>query len=308
MNTVTTTRLNPLGRCMYCDTTDGPLTDEHILARGLNGDLLLPESSCRTCQTMIGREIETPVLKNRWLSQCRLVLGFRSYKPNRQPTEIKMTFVAADGTRFGKKVPKSQAVAAITLPHLIAPRALTKPSALIESDGIEIHGTYDTVVHNREATQQSGTQQQITALCQLYGAWGIDLSSRVSPTDLCRFLAKTAYGYHVATRGLVPRDESPALAVLKGEQLDLSNWVGGEEVAPASTTRGLHTLGIEDRTDGDGAPCTVVTIRLFNANGVHLRYVVVTHAPGWKDRLIPDPNPVRRSGGAVVLTDRWGQP
>lgn len=288
---------------MYCLGTAETkvLTDEHILARGLNGDLLLPKSTCSDCQKWIGREIETPILKHRWLAHSRLVLGLRSYKPNRQPSDIKLTFVSANGQKFDKKIPKHEAVAAITLPLLIPPRALAVAGALIESNGIEVRGTYDNIVHNKEATKVASTDEQIRALCKRVGAQQIDLQTRVSPPDLCRFLCKTAYGFHVATRGLFPRSESPALAIMCGQQLDYSNWIGSEEFFPAKSVRSMHDLILEDIRDGDGHPCTVVKVHLFNNYGVRMRYVVVTRAEGWKQRLKPDPNPVYRSGEVILM-------
>jgi len=102
-----------LNQCMYCGNVDLPLTDEHILPRGLNGRLILRKSCCATCQQMIGA-VETSVLKSGWLSDPRLVMGLRSYKPKKQSTNVKMTFVGLDGMHFDKKVPKEDAVALMT--------------------------------------------------------------------------------------------------------------------------------------------------------------------------------------------------
>lgn len=304
MNSVETTRLPDLNFCMYCGKCppEVTLTNEHVLARGLNGDLLLPQSTCGNCQLFIGRDIETPILKNRWLTHSRLVLGFRSQsKPKNQIQDIKVEFVSHDGTYFTKKVPKKEAIAAITLPFLIQPRSLTLEGELIEKDGMEIYGTYDHIVHNHETTNVANSDQQTKILCEKYRARAVRLSIKVSPTDLCRFLAKTAYGYHVAMRGGFPRVESPALAVMKGTQLDLSNWVGAEEVEHGPGQPKLHDMEIEDRFDGNGQVSTVVTIRLFSSYGHRLRYVVVTRSPGWKTRLIPDPNPARAAGEIHLL-------
>jgi hypothetical protein len=39
----------PVGYCIYCSQTEG-LTDEHIIAYGLNGKWVLPKASCVFCR------------------------------------------------------------------------------------------------------------------------------------------------------------------------------------------------------------------------------------------------------------------
>src|SRR3712207_8495388 len=51
----------PVGRCIYCDAeryapdSARGLAEEHIIPYGLNGDLVLPEASCRRCERITGR-------------------------------------------------------------------------------------------------------------------------------------------------------------------------------------------------------------------------------------------------------------
>ena len=61
----------PLGNAIYCGTDTLPegfqrFTDEHIIAFGLGGNLILHEPSCRRCQRKINKQIETPILRNEW--------------------------------------------------------------------------------------------------------------------------------------------------------------------------------------------------------------------------------------------------
>lgn len=285
---VTTTVLKPLNSCMYCGIKgEGlDLTDEHVMARGLNGVLLFPKSSCRICQKMIGREIEEPIQRNRWLADPRLVLGLRSYKPNRQSLDIKMTFVGSNGQKFQKKVPKQEAVAAICLPILIAPRLLAEVGALESRNGIEVRGTCDVLVHHKELGAAFDSQAQMRNLCRRYNAQGVDISVQVRPPDLCRFLCKTAFAYHVAMRGSFPREESPALAIMRNERSDYSNWIGSEDCQPNINSSDMHELTIEDAADANGVPCTIVKVQMFTIFGADMRYCVVTRAAGWEANII----------------------
>lgn len=290
---------------MYCGMSgsDTTLTDEHVMARGLNGALLLPKSSCKDpCQTMIGREIETPILKKGWLAHSRLVMGLRSYKPNRQPREIKMSFVGTNGERFKKDVPKRDAVAVICLPLLVPARFMNESLPITASDGIEVRGTCDVMVHGGTLTNTSDPQAKISALCRSLGASQVDLNVQIKPGELSRFLCKTAHGFHVSQRGLFPLEESPALAIMKAERTDYSNWIGSEDFSPSGDTSEMHDLSIDDVVTEAGIPCTVVKIRMFGAFGVDMRYVVVTRAKGWQQNVIADKNPVSRSGEVHLVT------
>jgi hypothetical protein len=39
----------PVGRCIYCGTTERPLGKEHIIQESLGGRLILPKASCESC-------------------------------------------------------------------------------------------------------------------------------------------------------------------------------------------------------------------------------------------------------------------
>lgn len=72
--------LPTVGRCIYCGTTEGKLSREHVHPEGLGGFLELPEASCWSCQKIINREIETPLLDKHWAdvrAMSRLDRGHR---------------------------------------------------------------------------------------------------------------------------------------------------------------------------------------------------------------------------------------
>src|SRR5258708_37034090 len=61
----------PVGSCIYCGATQptpgfSRFGDEHIVPFAFGGKLLLPEASCRTCERIINKQIETPVLRQEW--------------------------------------------------------------------------------------------------------------------------------------------------------------------------------------------------------------------------------------------------
>ena len=57
--------------CIYCGETKllagvSKFGDEHIIPLALGGNLILSEASCKICERIINREIETPVLSQEW--------------------------------------------------------------------------------------------------------------------------------------------------------------------------------------------------------------------------------------------------
>lgn len=305
---VDTIRHEPLGKCLYCGEDKLSLTDEHVMPRGLNGELLFPKSSCKKCQDMIS-DIETPILKSGWLSDPRLVMGLRSYKPKKQATHVKMTFFDARDRKFTEYVPKEKAVALISMPGLIAPRYLTNELPLKATDGMELDSTNDAFVYRGAVEEAAAAHSEklteaIRSLCKIYGAAKIDLSARITPQPLIQFLCKIAHGFHVWERGLFPLEESPAIALLKSERTDYSNWVGSKSVSSGQEQNAaMHEMSIEDVTTKSGLRCVVVNIALFNSLGPKFAYQVITRAPGWREQIVEAPNEPRRTGEIHLTTD-----
>lgn len=104
----------------------------------------------------------------------------------------------------------------------------------------------------------------------------------IEVSAFARVLAKIAYGYYVAQRGLFPRAESPALALALGECDNVSNWIGSAPSLPTPTApHGIHALSAMDLQRSDGVTVTVVRVGLFRTSGAR-SYDVVARAPGWQ--------------------------
>lgn len=304
---IITIRKDPLGRCMYCENGVPPFTNEHIMSRGLNGEWLLPESTCDICKKEIDT-FETPVLKSGWLSDPRLVLGLRSYKAKNQPTHIKMTFLRGNGKRFTAFVPKEKAVALISMPILIEARFLTSLNTLKTTDGMEIYGTADAKVC-KGAFDKNGKPNPdtinslIQELCGRYGASGIDLKASIRAPQIMRFLCKIAHGFHIWERGMFPLSESPALELLMARRTDYSNWIGAKNIEPSQGEKhSLHEVFIEDGITKSGAHYTLVNIVLFNPLGPGFAYQVITRAPGWQAHTTKAPVEQRPKGNIHLVT------
>ncbi len=273
-----TTVLPAVGHCIYCGSTEGNLTNEHIIPRGLNGTLLLPKSTCKTHQDLTSA-IESEIqASDGMLYNPRLLLGMRSYKKLKdRPTEVKMTFIRADETTFKKKVPIKLASSVLALPYFIAPVAITGTLPLSRKNSIDVSGS-----------NQSSIGAPLEAFVIKMGARGIKGNVRIPMGAFVRYLCKIAYGFHVVEQGEFDRTESPALALLLEERSDMGNWVGcvQDDLDDAAKKMGndWHRLEMVKLTLSNGTECDAVAISLFNFL-IPCTYLVITRCPGYQDMV-----------------------
>lgn len=264
-----TKRLSTVDHCIYCGISNVPLTDEHIIPRGLNGTVLLPKSTCKTHQDLTSG-IEFALQKKGMFLHPRLLLAMRSYKRKQQPSHIKMEFISANNLSFKKNVPVREAASMLVMPMFLQARSLTEAPPLFDNNTIEI-----------QAFDAASVGADMPSILFKYGAVGIRGRQRIDIGSFLRYLCKIAYGLHVAARGPFPRDQSPALSLLLGQRQDFGNWVGCVHLEEPPR-RGLdwHQIDIADDETKSGAACTVVRISLFNFL-VPCTYIVVTRCPDY---------------------------
>jgi hypothetical protein len=85
----------PLRRCMYCGSKD-QLSTEHIVPRGLGGNILFPRSTCEKCRK-ITHEFETVNMRKNFL-YFRVHTGLHQH-PRERPTHLPVR-IRGSGTRL----------------------------------------------------------------------------------------------------------------------------------------------------------------------------------------------------------------
>jgi len=234
-------RYPSVGRCIYCGSTEG-LTDEHIIPEGLHGPWVLPKSSCETCSVETGR-FEQRVLRGP-LWPPKTELGLKTKRPRERPQGFPLT-VVRNGKRVRENVPVGSNLPSVILPLFGKPGFLT-PSTPLNS--IEITGWY--VGHI------SRTPEQVK---QELGAEGVWIETNYPVIDFARMLAKIAYSYAVAQRGLDHVIAPLVLPGILGKGNDLGQWVGcASDAKPHPDPEALH--GLQMHTKGD---YIAVAIQLF---------------------------------------------
>lgn len=245
----------PVGRCVYCGTTVGRLTKEHVIARGLNGNFVLPEASCDTCSS-ITSDFERVVLRG-FLERGRLAMGFASrHKKRVRPSSLPTTLIGVDGAAWEAEIPISDSVQVIHLPVFILPLRLGGTPKDGSPRGVEIFAVDTMHIGSPLSTMRA------------YAATGVQVQDYVDTWAFARMLGKIAHCFYIGEKGWFPLEESPVLPVVMGKSDLAKEWIGCLEHAPLVKpgSHALHLMDITELPGPDGSICSVVRIRLFSTS------------------------------------------
>jgi hypothetical protein len=204
----------PINTCIYCRATDKPLTDEHTIAYGLSGDLVLPKASCLDCNKITGR-FEQKVLRG-FTQQARVALGLRTRRPNKAPKTFPLGIVK-NGRETIINVPASEHFVVLPLPLFEQTALLTgkvpKPNEDYK-EGIGLTGFVTVWLSDPEEIRKR------------YDADSIFVVHEVDQIAFAKMLAKIAYCHAVAKFGLDAIQEVYVLPAILGKRNDIGRWVG----------------------------------------------------------------------------------
>lgn len=241
-----------VGRCIYCDSTEG-LTDEHIIPEGLKGNLILGDASCAACQK-ITCAIEGQVL-GKMMGHFRAATGMRRKDRRTKTRKVRITTDAGDEwVEFDvSEIPAVLMLPAFGKAGFLAGRSLGEPAPA------RLWGQ----VLNVDKLPKRGEGKQM-ALAGL------------GPDVFAQMLAKIALAYAVYTIGLDSMDLTIRPLIL-GAVHEFGHWVGGDDLdnSPKPATNDtLHTLQLA-AIPHNGKHYTAVLVRLFANFGAPTNYVIL---------------------------------
>lgn len=223
-----TTRVGPVGSCIYCGGSHGRLSEEHVVPLGLGGNAILPEASCQRCSD-ITSAFEGKVLRG-FMLEARTAGKF----PTRHPKKRLATLPLA--------VKRGDEMEAITLPSAESPGFLHLPrldrAAFLAGrppvSGVNVCGT-ETLVFGKSPDE---------VVADL-GAKAIQSAATLDVASFVRMLAKIGYSFAVAAQGSYPLTEVPVLPLILGSVFDGGTWVGSVEYDLAVEAQSpQHALGL----------------------------------------------------------------
>jgi hypothetical protein len=204
---IDTRQTTEIGKCIYCGTTEGKLSEEHIAPYGLSGQLLLLHASCDCCAKV------TSALEQRVLRQmfaARAALRTRTRRPKERSKSQPM-LIERGGEVRTIHAPWQDQWKVIQLPIFPLPAHI---DGRHYTSGIEC-----TSIDQFELTEKG------EEIAKKYGASKV-LARDCSGEIFARFIAKMAYGYAVAEYTLNAFEEVNIVPAILGETNDIGRWVG----------------------------------------------------------------------------------
>lgn len=245
--------LGIVNKCIYCQTTEEPLQDEHVVPYGLNGPWVLRKASCRRC-AVITSTFERAVLKGSLL-EFRSARALKTRRKKQKPQTFLLSL-----NRGGKE--ESVAMTAEELPAVLMLPIYEQPAHLTGKPfkrGINVIGA---------TTIQTGGLA-LQDLIKKYGATGLTFKQVWQGNEFERLLAKIAYGFSVSYVGLDKIAEVFVLPAILGIKDDIGLWLGCTD---DQLKRGKYFHEIQISMEG---PEIRAHIRLFGTFPVPEYQVVV---------------------------------
>lgn len=242
-----------VSQCIYCLTREQPLSREHVIPLGLNGELLLLEASCVRCAAITSR-FERDALRSALIGP-RTGLRMRTRRPRDRPARLSL-LVERGRRRQRILIPVAEYPAFLATPVFAPPAHLSGAPYV---SGIVVRGA--------GRTQVSGLP--VSALQRKYKCDYVGVQIAYEPVAFARLIAKIAYGYAVLVMGLGAITNAHVLPVIRGDATDIGRWVGSAEGEPLGPNTGLHALTL--KVEGGEIH---VFVRLFAQFNVR-EYVVV---------------------------------
>jgi hypothetical protein len=251
-----------IGRCIYCDSTDG-LTREHVIPEGIGGRwspdgqheaLVLGKASCKSCRE-ITRTLEG-VCQGKMMGHFRAKAGL--VRKDRQSNTRRVKYQDATGIETCEDVTLSDLPSALMLPVFYDAGLFS---------GQPIGGPYK-IRHWLKVIDGNAT-----ALRPDQGL----VAAGSAPGDYGRLLAKIGLGYAVAYFGIDGFKPLVRDFILGKNNDQFGHWICGRgDAAEDPPSPHMHEIGLRPITDKlTQTEYVAADIRLFAMYGDPRNYVVV---------------------------------
>jgi hypothetical protein len=245
------------GRCIYCDSKED-LRKEHIIPYALEGDLILPLSTCRKCAKITGNFEQIVLRGPMWPVRKFLQLKSRSKHANAPKT--KRILILKNGEKRQIELPLEEYSILLYFPIFPRPGYDNKHY----KSGIILMGV-DTICFGSTPAE----------VAIKYGADKLILKDRpYHYIEFAKTIAKIGYSYAVAEGQIKKIKGKPVLlSALLGISNDIGRWVGTSQKS-GSYQNLLHRLEpFEDKGKG----LLIIEVQLFANRNAPIYEVIIGH-------------------------------
>ncbi len=217
-----------IGKCIYCKKSDIPLSEEHIIPYGLNGNCVVLDASCEKCGA-ITSAFELDILRNTFMLP-RKVFNMRSRHSKKANKEIPATIQTVNST-YSIKIPSDNCPVCFALPIYLSPAILDNRTYQF---GIQGTGLFTIKLNDIEQDM----------LKKKYGTGIVSFEISYKPTNFARMIAKIAYSLSVAVFGLENIEDIGIVSSIIGDTDDIGKWVGTAPDKVFQPNIDLHNMKI----------------------------------------------------------------
>ncbi|MBI5196439.1 MAG: hypothetical protein HZA10_08965 [Nitrospirae bacterium] len=222
----------PANICVYCGSSERPLSDEHIIPLSLHGWEVLQKASCNSCAD-ITKKFEQRVARNMYWPY-RAKYNFPTRRKKDRPNKFPITFVKHDGNEVKVKLPVEEH------PNFYLSLLLPEPCLIA---GRELSNSNPEM-----KVELKGDKKSLDKLMAESGYPCVKIDCVAMWGDLCRLIAKIAHSYVFAVlRGngylsLLPE-------VILGDNEYISHYIGGIKESELSSIVNQLTVNLEEIND-----------------------------------------------------------
>lgn len=219
-----------IGKCIYCKRSDIPLSEEHIVPYGLNGNFVIRDASCKRCGA-ITSAFELDILRNTFMLP-RKVFNMRS-RHSKKDNKAVPARMETGGSTLSIKVPANDCPVFFALPIYLLPAVLdNRPSYQF---GIQGTGIFNTQLKDMEKDE----------LKKKYGTGTVSFNISYKPVNFARMIAKIGYSLSIAVFGFENIEDIGILSSIMGETDDIGKWVGTAPDKIFPPNEDLHNLKLD---------------------------------------------------------------
>lgn len=215
---------SPIGRCIYCGSTDA-LEKEHILPFGLSGTAILLKASCRGCASITGATEQTLLRGSFW--PVRIFRNLKSRKKHKDAPSTFPVTIVRDGRDEIVQLAVEKLPILLHFPIFLPPAYISKSGL---KAGITLAGLA-TVKFDRDPGETG----------QSLGSSILRFNDQQHPVEFARVIAKIGYAFAVAEGATADLDGEPLVVpAIIDRPNDIGQWVG-TLTAPHALTRVCFT-------------------------------------------------------------------
>ena len=214
-----------VGACVYCGAKDEPLSDEHVVPYGLEGQWRLLEASCSRHRDVTA-SFEREVLRGP-LRVLRASMPMRTRRKAERPTHLPLK------VRHGSELstltlPVERHPAFVAMPVFQAPGPISGSA----EGGIAVQ-RFVLLSHRDRAKRFRETTDA--------NAVAIPLPDLVA---FARMLAKIGFCFAVACEGYESMAGAPVLNIILGQETSIGNWIGCRNQTQPPDSPNLHEVAL----------------------------------------------------------------